>query len=559
MRSLSGGDLIITPKGTDIVIRWAFHRLLRSGFVVLVVGITSCDPGAPGDLEYDVILQNARVLDGTGTPWYGADVGIQGDRIAAVGRLDGARAPRTIDATGLYLAPGFIDLHSHAASGLKEEDLSVAHPLLAQGITLVAINPDGGGAADLVDQEDELLQHGLGVNVAQYIGHGSVRSEILGMEDRAPDHAELDRMRDMVRRAMEHGAVGLSSGLFYAPGSYAELAEVVELARVAADYGGIYSSHIRDESNYTIGVLASVEEVIHVAREAKLPGKVTHIKSLGPPVWGTSAEVVNLIERARQEDVEMWADQYPYEASSTGLAAALVPRWAQAGGQEELDRRLDDPDTGERIRSEMEENLARRGGPDRLQFSRYSDDPSIEGMTLAALADERDLDPVELAIELVRGGGPGVVSFNMDPDDIHRYMRQPWTATASDGGLPRMGEGAPHPRSYGAFPRKIRKYVVEDEVVDLPTAIRSMTALPAAIIRLHDRGIIRPGAYADLVVFDLERLQDHATFESPHQLSEGMIHVLVNGEFVIHDEAFTDALPGVMVRGRRALGAPALD
>jgi N-acyl-D-amino-acid deacylase len=499
------------------------------------------------------------VLDGTGTPWYRADVGIRGDRIAAVGRLEGARAPRTIDAAGLYLAPGFIDLHSHSASGLAEEDLSVAQPLLAQGITLVFINPDGGGAADLADQERDLLEHGLGVNVAQYIGHGSVRREVLGMEDRAPDEAELDRMRDMVRQAMEHGAVGLSSGLFYAPGSYAELSEVVELARVAAEFGGIYSSHIRDESNYTIGVVASVEEVIHVAREAGLPGKVTHIKSLGPPVWGTSAEVVDLIERAREEDVEMWADQYPYEASSTGLAAALVPRWAQAGGQEELDRRLDDPDTRERIRSEMEENLARRGGADRLQFSRYSDDPSIEGMTLAALAAERGLDPVEMAMDLVRGGGPGVVSFNMHPDDIHRYMRQPWTATASDGGLPRMGEGAPHPRAYGAFPRKIRTYVLEDGVVDLPTAIRSMTALPAAITRLHDRGIIRPGAYADLVVFDLERLRDHATFENPHQLSEGMVHVLVNGELVIHDERFTGTLPGLMVRGPRTAGAPALD
>ena len=499
--------------------------------------------------EYDLVIRNGKVLDGSGAPWYRADVGVQGERIVAVGDLANADAGRTIDASGLYVAPGFIDLHSHAAPGLATEELSVAHPLLAQGITLVVVNPDGGGPADLLDQEGELIEHGLGVNVAQFITHGAVRGAVVGMEDRAPTGSELEEMRELVRTAMEHGAVGLSSGLFSAPGSFAETDELIELAKVAAEYGGFYSSHIRDESNYTVGVVASVEEVIEIAREAGLPGNVTHIKSLGPPVWGSSVDIIERIEEARREGVEIWADQYPYEASSTSLTAMLIPSWAQEGGQEALDRRLDEQDERERVREAVLENLERRGGAGRLQFARYEDDPTIEGRTLAELAGERGVDPAELTMDLVHGGGPGMVSYNMDSDDVHRYMRQPWTATSSDGGLPRMGEGVPHPRTYGAFPRKIRTYVLQEDVVDLATAIRSMTALPAAIMRLQDRGLIREGSYADIVVFDLDRLRDHATFEEPHQLSEGMIYVLVNGELAVDGENFTDALSGIMVRG----------
>jgi N-acyl-D-aspartate/D-glutamate deacylase len=504
---------------------------------------------APGllvaqEATYDVLIRNGRLLDGTGNPWYRTDVAVDGDRIVAVGDLSRATGRRTIDATGLYVAPGFIDVHSHAGPGLATPELSHGRPLLAQGITTIVANPDGGGPSDLAQQRLDLLAHGLGVNVALLVPHGSVRRAVMGMQDRAPTADELDRMRGLVRAGMEKGGLGLSSGLFYAPGSYAKTDEVIELARVAAPYGGVYTSHIRDEADYSIGVVAAVDEVITVAREANLPGVVTHIKVLGPRVWGYSRALVHRIERAREAGTEVWADQYPYEASATGLTSALVPRWAQVGGNEALLERLDNPGERVRIREAMLENLDRRGGAARLQFRRHAADPSIEGRTLQAVAEERGMHPVDAAMDIVKAGGAGVVSFNMNAADVETLMCQPWTITASDGDLVPMDEGVPHPRSYGTFPRKIRRFVLEQGVVDLATAVRSMTALPAAVFRMADRGVVRAGAAADLVVFDLERLTDRATYRQPHQLAEGMVYVMVNGRLAIDGGESTGAMAG---------------
>ena len=506
-------------------------RALSTVFVVLALAAMP----ARAQETYDVVIRNGRVLDGTGNPWYRADIAISGGRIAAIGDLSNVRARKVVDATGLYVAPGFIDTHSHAGPGLATPELSAAQPLLAQGITTVVVNPDGGGPVDLVEQRKALLKHGLGVNVALMVPHGSVRRAVLGMQDRAPDAAELERMRALVRAGMEAGAFGLSSGPYYAPGSYATTEELIELAKVAAAYGGVYSSHIRDESDYTIGVVAAVDEVIRVAREAGLPGIVTHIKALGPRVWGYSSAIVQRIERARDEGVEVYADQYPYEASSTGLDAALLPRWAQAGGRDSLRARLDDPALRQRIRAAVVENLERRGGAARIQFAHYRNDHSIEGKTLDEVARARGMDPVDLALEIIRAGSASIVSFNMHRADIATFMRQPWTMTASDGDLVRMGVGVPHPRAYGTFPRKIRKYVLEEGVVDLPFAIRSMASLPARVYGMHGRGMIAVGNAADLVVFDLDRIADRATYQAPHQLATGMVHVLVNGRFAIED------------------------
>jgi N-acyl-D-amino-acid deacylase len=514
------------------------HRAGGSLGLAALLAVT-CVSALAAQPRYDVLIRGGRVLDGTGNPWYRADLGIVGERIVAVGQLTGATAARVIDAAGLYVAPGFIDVHSHAGPGLATAQLSGGEPLLAQGITTVFVNPDGGGPVDLVRQRGELLADGLGVNVALLVPHGSVRSAVLGMADRAPTAAELERMRELVRRGMEAGGFGLSSGPFYAPGSYARTDELIELAKVAARYGGAYTSHIRDESDYTIGVVAAVDEVIEVAREAGLPGIVTHIKALGPRVWGYGAALAHRIDRAREAGLEIYADQYPYDASSTGLSAALVPRWAQAGGGDSLDARLADPAARARIRAEMVDNLDRRGGAARIMFGRYARDPSIEGRTLADLARERGADAVDVALELVRGGGPGIISFNMHEADIRTLMRQPWTMTASDGGLVPMGEGVPHPRAYGTFPRRIRRYVVEEGVTDLAAAIRSMTSLPATAFRMRDRGVLREGAIADVVVFDLERLTDRATYQQPHRLSEGVVHVLLGGRAAIRDGTAT--------------------
>ena len=487
--------------------------------------------------EFDVLLRGARVLDGTGNPWYYADVAITGDRISAVGDLAQARARRVVDASGLYLAPGFIDVHSHAGGGLDSPELSGARPLLAQGITTVAVNPDGGGPVDLVRQREALVRDGLGVNVMQLVPHGSIRSQVIGAGDRAATAAELEQMRQLVRAGMEAGAFGLSSGPYYAPGSFASTEELIELAKVASQYGGVYTSHIRDESDYTIGVVAAVDEVIRIAREAQLPGIISHMKALGPRVWGYSTALVMRVERAREEGIEVYGDQYPYEASSTGLAAALLPRWAQAGGTDSLRARLLDPATRARIRAAIVENLDRRGGAARIQFTGGA---GTAGRTLDQVATERQLHPVDLALEMFAGSGGGsIVSFNMHEDDIAILMRQPWMMTSSDGGLSAMGSGVPHPRQYGTYPRKLRKYVVEEGVIDLAFAIRSMTSLPATVFNVRDRGVIRPGAIADIVVFDLARVRDLATYAEPHQLAEGMVHVIVNGRFAIDGGNFT--------------------
>lgn len=499
---------------------------------------------------YDVILRGGMILDGEGGDPVEGDVALMGNVIAAVGDVGSATAPVELDVTGLYVAPGFIDIHSHSGPGLATEGLSHGRPLLAQGLTTVVVNPDGGGPVDMERQRGELLAHGLGLNAVQLVPHGSVRRQVMGMEDRAPSSDELDAMGALVRAGMEAGAWGLSSGTFYAPGSYSENEELVGLARVAAEYDGIYTSHIRDESSYTIGVVAAVDEVIAVAREASIPGVVTHIKALGPPVWGTSETIVANIEAARAEGVEVYADQYPYLASATGLGAALLPRWSQADGNDSLQARLDDPDTRARIREAMVENLARRGGPDRIQFRRFEPDPSIEGRLLSELAEERRADALDVALGLIEQGGASIVSFNMNEDDVRRLMTREWTMTSSDGDLPEPDVGVPHPRSYGAFPRKIAHYVFDDDVMSLGAAVRSMTALPADVLGMGDRGRLQGGLVADVVVFSPD-FRDNATFTEPHQLSTGVVHLFVAGRAAILSAEFTDQRAGdVLLKGR---------
>lgn len=498
--------------------------------------------------SFDVLIRHGRVLDGSGNPWIRTDIGIRGDRIVAMGDLGDATATTVIAADSLYVAPGFIDTHSHAGDGLARPALSDAKQLLAQGLTTILANPDGGGPVDLAAQRAVFEKNGVGVNVFQMIGHGSVRGAVLGMADRAPTPEELKKMEALVQKGFDDGAVGLSSGPFYAPGSYSKTDELVDLSRIAAKYHAPYQSHIRDESDYTIGVLAAVEEVITVAREAHTRGVVTHVKALGPDVWGFSAAIVQRIDRARDEGVEVFADQYPYDASSTSLAAALVPRWAQAGGTAAFRARIADAAQRAKIIPEMRDNLARRGGAARIQVASYGPDRTLDGKTLAQIAAARNTDPVEAALALLDKGDVSIVSFNMLDEDINRLMQQPWTMTSSDGALIAFGNGVPHPRGNGAFSRKLRKYVVEDHVVALPAAIRSMTSLPATVFNLPDRGVLRPGAFADVVVFDLAKVYDRATYENPHQMSEGMVDVLVNGKFAVRDGKFTNAHDGRVLR-----------
>jgi N-acyl-D-amino-acid deacylase len=480
--------------------------------------------------RYDVLIRNARVMDGTGNPWLRADLGIAGDRIAAVGRLAGASGAREIDARDRILAPGFIDVHSHAGEGIRSEALRQGQPLIAQGITTIVVNPDGGGPVDLAAQRAAIEKARPGPNVALLIGHGSVRRAVIGSEPRAPTADELQKMKDLVRRGMADGAFGLSSGLFYVPGSFAKTEEVIELTRVAAESGGIYTSHVRDEGNYDAGVRESVREVIRIADEARTIGIVSHMKALGRDSWGLAPALLADIEAARARGVQVFADQYPYEASSTSLRAALVP-----GGVEPTE-------------AIVAENLRRRNGPDAVLIASYRADPSLAGKTLAEIAKARGVTPVKAAIDMMAAGNASIVSFNMSEPDIEAIMKAPFTMASSDGGLSAPGAAFPHPRDYGAFARRLAVYVRERKVVSLEFAIRSMTSLPASVFGITDRGLIRPGAFADLVIFDPAAVRDTATYKAPQTLAEGVTDVLVNGVPVRIDGAFTDALPGRVLR-----------
>ena len=526
-------------------LRPASVLLLLSALLAGAAAVPTAQP-----VRFDLLIRGGQVLDGAGGPAVRADIGVAGDRIRAVGNLEGASAATVIDATGLLVTPGFIDVHSHAGPGLATPELRHGLPVLAQGITTVLVNPDGGGPVDLPAQRAALERGGIGLNAGLMVPHGSVRSAVLGMSDRDPSPADQARMNALVREGMRAGAFGLSSGLYYAPGSYSTTAEVVAMAREVAPFNGTYTSHIRDEADYGVGVVAAVDEVIAIAERAGITGVVTHMKALGPASWGLSKTLVAHIEAARARGVRVFADQYPYEASGTGIVGALMPRWAQVGGREVMIRRI----TGElrgKVRDEVKANLARRGGADTFLISEYEPDTSLEGRRLSDLAQAAGLAPEEYALTLLEKGDAGLVSFNMSEDDIALIMRQPWTMTCTDGTLQPMTEGKPHPRAYGAFPRKLERYVRERGVVSLPFAIRSMTALAAEVFGLKDRGVIRPGAFADLLVFDLAAVKETATYEHPHQLAEGFGTIVVNGRVVRDRGRFTNALPGRVLRLER--------
>jgi N-acyl-D-amino-acid deacylase len=516
-------------------------------FVLVLAAGALLHPQAPA--RYDILVRNGRVLDGSGNPWLTVDLGIRGGRIADMGRLGNAPAARVIDAGGRTVSPGFIDVHSHASGGLAGE-LNEARQLLAQGLTTVMLNPDGGGTPDLRAQRAALETRGVGVNVALYVPHGSIRREVVGMADRAATPAELTRMVTMARNGMEAGGIGLSSGLYYAPGSYATTEEVIALAKVVAEMGGVYESHIRDEADYSVGVVAAVQEVIRIAEEARIPAVVGHMKALGPASWGLSMALVERIKQARDRGVEVWADQYPYDASGTGIVGALIPRWAEVGGRPELLKRIQGADH-DRLAADIRRNFERRGGAGKLVISRYAPNPAYEGQSLAQVSTALGKPPEEAAMDMLVKGDASLVSFNMIESDIELIMRQPFTMTCTDGDLVPFGQGKPHPRGNGAFARKIRHYVNERGAIDLPFAIRSMTSLPASVYGLKDRGVLRPGAWADVLVFDPAKVRDAATYLEPHQLSEGMEYVIVNGVLAKDADAFTGKLAGRVVTPER--------
>lgn len=493
--------------------------------------------------QADLRIAGGLVHDGTGGPPRPADVLIRGDRIVHVGDASGWMASRTIDATGLLVAPGFIDPHVHAEGDLGHDDRDRRQAAFAlmQGVTTIITGNDGRGPIDVSLALGRLRHDSIGPNTAMLVGHGRIRDEVMGRADRAPTASELDRMRAMVDSAMRGGALGLSSGLYYAPGSWADTDEVVALARVAAEYGGLYDTHIRDESSYGEGLLASIREAIAIGRRAGIPVHIAHIKALGADVRGQSGAVIALIREARRRGQQVTADQYPWTASSTGLGSALLPRWAEAGGRDSLTARLTDAATRARIVEAMRENIRRRNGAESLLLTVVSGDEPLreaaQGRTLAAFAAARGVEPAEAALLILQDGGASVASFTMEEDDIAAFMREPFVMTGSDG-------SAGHPRKYATYPRKLRRYVLDRPVISMERMIAASSGQVAATFGLHGRGRLCTGCYADVIVFDPAEVVEAANYEQPERLARGMRWVLVNGVTVVADGTLTDALPG---------------
>ncbi|HEX8263414.1 MAG TPA: amidohydrolase family protein, partial [Allosphingosinicella sp.] len=500
---------------------------------------------ATGAAEADLLIRGGTVYTGSAPPFVG-DVAIAGDRLLAVGPSLDRPARRVIAAKGMIVAPGFIDPHTHVGEELASADARarLVPAFLMQGVTTAFIGNDGGGDPDVAAVLGRAEARPVGINYAAYVGFGAVRERVIGRADRAPSAEELRRMRGLVADAMCQGALGLSTGLFYAPQSFAATGEVIAVALEAGRRGGVYDSHIRDESSYTIGLAAAVDEAIAIGREARLPVNISHIKALGVDVRGQAPAIAAKVEAARRAGQAVTADQYPWSASGTTLAASLVPAWAQDGGRSELLKRFDDPGLAPRLRAEMAENLRRRGGAAALRIT----EGRSRGRTLADLARAQGGDSIAAAIAVIRSGDPAVASFNQAEADIAQFMRRPWVMTGSDA-----SKG--HPRAYGSFARKYAKYVVADRVISLRQFIERSSTLAADTFGLTGRGRLQPGAFADLVVFDPRRYAARATYDRPTLPAAGVRTVVVNGVVAVDKGALTGRAAGRALRHRPAPGS----
>jgi N-acyl-D-aspartate/D-glutamate deacylase len=501
---------------------------------------------AAKSLTLDLLILHGKVVDGSGSKPRVADVGIRGDRIIFIGNAAKAdiTAARIIDATGLVVAPGFIDGHTHTLEDLSDPKRNSNDDYLMQGVTTVVTGNDGGSAASIKSTLDRWEQQGIGTNGILLAGHGTIRGQVLGQTNAEPSPDQLEQMKRLMAQAMDDGAFGMSTGLYYAPGSYAKTEEVIELARVVAARGGIYDTHMRSESSAGIGLLASIKETIRIGREAHLPVHISHIKALGPDSWGQSKQAIKLIEKARAEGIAASACQYPYDASGTSVQASLIPRWAEVGGRAELLKRIDDPQVRPKLITEMMENLRERGGAASFLIV-SARNRQLVGKRLNAIAEEMKMNPIEAALEIIKAGGAGVASFNMSEQDIERFMKQKFVMTCSDG-------STGHPRKFGTFPRKLREYVYEKKIVSLPFVVRNSSALTAETFRVPDRGALRIGYFADVIIFDEKTVSDRSTYEQPEVLAVGMHYVIVNGKFAVDEGKPTGVLAGCPLRKNSA-------
>ncbi|MFY9528341.1 MAG: D-aminoacylase [Candidatus Acidiferrales bacterium] len=557
----------------------SFCLLVAAAFFTLARAIPAAQKADAA--SFDVVIRNGRIIDGTGSPWYSGDIGIRNGRIAAIGNLAGAPAKKTIDAAGRVVAPGFIDM-------LGQSELTILlDPRLPskifQGIT-TEITGEGGSVApqsDAVLRADHvtyehygltpdwrtfneyfarLMRQGMGINLGSYIGATQVRRVVIGDADRAPTSTELEQMKGLVRQAMQEGAMGVSTSLEYAPAPYASTEELIALASEASKFGGIYATHMRSEGD---GIFSALEETARIGREARLPVEIWHLKVAGRKSWGKMPDVVAFIEKQRASGVDITADTYAYTAWFNSLSA-FIPPWAHDGGDAKLIERLKDPTTRARIRKDMETPSAAWDnewdeipGPEAVLVGVVQNPKllPVQGTTIADISKLWGKDPIDTICDLLieDNAFTNVAVFGMRESDVALALKQPWVSADNDssGTSPEgiLGQEHPHPRAYGTFPRILRKYVREENLLTLPDAIRKFSALPAQRLRLVDRGVLKEGMWADVVVFDPNKIHDLATFEKPNQLSVGMEYVLVNGLPVIEEGKMTGALPGKVLRG----------
>ncbi len=492
----------------------------------------------------DVLLVGGTIHDGTGRQGFVGDVAIRGDRVVAVGKFETKSVEWRLDCRGLVVMPGAIDLHNHSDRQVVDSRTRACINYLLQGCTTVVTGNCGSGPVDVGDYYEKIDKAGAGANVVHLLPHGALRRQVVGTERRPATKAELEEMQSLAEKAMADGAWGMSTGLIYVPGTYADTEELVALAEVVARHKGIYASHIRNEN---VRLLAAVDEAMEIGRRAGVPVHVSHFKSSGRGSWGLVRRAAERIAAARKKGQKVTADQYPYIASSTSLDATVIPTWARAGGRKELIRRLDDKEIGVRLRTAIAENLSRKENGQVLKIARYSPRSDWVGKSVAEIAELEKLTTVEVAVQVAKNGGAAIVNFSMSEEDVRHIMQVPWVATASDGRAYLPGADRPHPRSYGTFARKLGHYAIREKVLSLAAAVRSMTGLPANILGLTDRGVVRAGMVADLAVFDPRSVRDAATFEDPHQFSEGFRYVFVNGRPAVYRGKPTGALAGKAV------------
>ncbi len=525
---------------------------------------------------YDLLIRNGKIVDGTGNPWYLADIAIKNGKIVKIARnLEGASV--TIDAGGKIVSPGFIDAHTHSDFTLLADPqaLSKVH----QGVTTEVVGNCGGWLAPILGQAIETVKQQVArygglevdwtstagylakiesrksaVNVVPLVGFGSVRASVMGYAERPATPEERRKMRDLVEQNVDEGAFGMSTGLFYAPQSFAPTDEVIDVAKGLKPKEALYVSHIRDESDYTIGMGAALEEAYKIAREAGVPLHISHLHALGIATWGKAAEYVQSIEEARESGLDATGDQYPYAACGGGITGSVMPRWALAGGRTELLKRLGDKQTRDKIAKEVATNFERRGGAWRHRFSIYKPNPEFEGMTLDKVAEILGEPPEYAVLTMLEKGDASWVSQIIDEDDIETFMKAPWVMGGSDGSALALegavAGGKPHPRNFGTFPRMVGVYARDKRLFPVHEIVRKITSLPAQRFGLSDRGVLKEGFCADITVFCPNTIRDTSTFDNPHQLAEGVEYTIVNGEIVVHNGKHTGRLPGHALRRR---------